>query len=653
MQTIHATNTDPAPPCGTAGVTCFTYDAAGNLQDVTDGNGNLTGFSYDQIDRVDGRTDPLLNPESFAYDGQGNLRFITDRKGQVIEFQYDAENRVTAKIMQPGTPDQVLRSTGYDAVDNIISVVDPDSSLTLTYDGARRLLSAATTGAPFQPAVTVAYIYDLNGNRLTMDDGVLGITSYLPDALDRLTSITAPGQAAITFGYDALGRRRSVTRPNGVDSTLLYDPVSRLTSIAHGALSSFGYGHDVFSNRNSLNQTRAALTVAPSLTFGYDALDQVTQATHPLPANPAETFTYDAVGNRLLRDGEVTQSVFDAANRLTEDETFLYTYDANGNLETKTEKVGGAVTTHTYDAENRLVRIDFPDLTIAEYRYDGLGRRIEKNVNGVITRYVYDAEDILLEYNGTNALLARYTHGPEIDEPLVMERDLDASGTFEAAERFAYHTDGSGSVTELTDSTGVVARAYAYDAYGQIADEIGTLANPFTYTAREFDAESGLYFYRARYYDPEIGRFLNEDPLGFDAADLNLYRYVFNNPVNFRDPSGEQAQAAVLCFIPGIGWVSCAAAAAAGGAVACALFPQQCLALIDFCIDIAFPPIQEMRDVGRGGKQNIRDTGLTGKSDEEIRRGARDKSLSKKERKQYQKEEKSRKKRNRQKRKKK
>lgn len=198
----------------------------------------------------------------------------------------------------------------------------------------------------------------------------------------------------------------------------------------------------------------------------------------------------------------------------------------------------GAVTTYTYDAENRLVRIDFPDLTTASYRYDGFGRRIEKNVNGVNTRYVYDREDILLEYDGTNTLLARYTHGPLIDEPLVMERDLDASGTFEAGEIFFYHTDGLVSVTELTDSTGAVARAYAYDAYGGIADEVGTFANPFTYTGREFDAESGLYFYRARYYDGSLGRFINEDPVGFAGGDVNLYGYVSNNPINFTDPLG-------------------------------------------------------------------------------------------------------------------
>ena len=561
VQSIDATNTDPAPLCAAAGVTCFTYDVAGNLTDVTDTNGNLTSFSYDTLDRVDSRTDPLLNPESFTYDGQGNLRFATDRKDQTLEFQYDFANRLIAKVLQPGTPAEVVRTIGYDLIDNIISVVDPDSSLAMTYDGANRLLSIATTGSPSQPDVTVTYSYDANGNRLTMTDNAGGSVSYVPDALNRVASLTNDvALQTITFGYDALSRRTSITRPNGVDTTLGYDAVGRLASIAHTlgvtAVSSFTYGHDALSNRNSLTQVRQALAVEPSLSFVYDAIDQLTQATHPLMANPAETFDYDPVGNRLLRDGEVTQSVFDAANRLSEDEAFCYTYDLNGNLDTKTAKVAGActggVTTYIFDAENRLVRIDFPDLTFAEYRYDGLGHRIEKNTNGVITRYVYDREEILLEYDGANALVARYTQGPGFDEPLLMERDLNADGLFDTTERFYYHADALGSVTDLTDNTGNVVRAYIYDSYGQIVDEIGTLANPYAYTARERDAENGLYFYRARYYDPRIGRFISEDPIGLRGG-INTYAYTFNSPLNLTDPLGLEV---LVCSRPvDINWI--------------------------------------------------------------------------------------------------
>ena len=141
----------------------------------------------------------------------------------------------------------------------------------------------------------------------------------------------------------------------------------------------------------------------------------------------------------------------------------------------------------------------------------------------------------------------------------MLERDLDSSGTFDATERFFYHTDGLGSVTELTDSTGAVNRALVYDSYGQIVQDTGGIDNPYAFTGREFDAESGLYFYRARYCDPATGRFLSGDPIGFASGDVNLYRYVFNNPVNLRDPDG-RIEPVTAAFIS-----ACAIGAGAGG----------------------------------------------------------------------------------------
>ena len=114
----------------------------------------------------------------------------------------------------------------------------------------------------------------------------------------------------------------------------------------------------------------------------------------------------------------------------------------------------------------------------------------------------------MFEYDDTGTLLARYTHGPELDQPLIMARDLDSSGIFDAGEFFYYHADGLGSITEITDESGAIVRAYAYDAFGRIIAETGTIENPYAYTGREFDAESGLYFYRARYYNAEMGRFI-------------------------------------------------------------------------------------------------------------------------------------------------
>ena len=251
----------------------------------------------------------------------------------------------------------------------------------------------------------------------------------------------------------------------------------------------------------------------------------------PLANQADETFGYDSVGNRLNRDpasftssgagGQPVNSTFNPANRLLNDTTFTYTYDNNGNLVTKTHVATSQVTSYVYDAENQLIQITRPDGLVANYRYDGLGRRIEKSavsgLSSAVVRYVYDNEDIALEFAGSpssplNTLTAGYVHGPGIDEPLLMTRIDPIVG----AQSYFYHSDGLGSVTDLTNTTGTIAQSYVYDSFGNIVTQTGTLpagiSNPYTYTGREFDAESGLFYYRARYYDPAAGRFISPDP---------------------------------------------------------------------------------------------------------------------------------------------
>lgn len=137
---------------------------------------------------------------------------------------------------------------------------------------------------------------------------------------------------------------------------------------------------------------------------------------------------------------------------------------------------------------------------------------------------------MLLEYHGANVLQARYTHGPGIDEPLAVTK---------GGSTFFYHQDGLGTVTDLTDSAGTTAKSYSYDAYGNIMNQAGTLDQPYTYTGREFDSESGLMYYWARYYNPTTGRFLQIDPQGVDQEIHNLYAYVESDPINYVDPYGE------------------------------------------------------------------------------------------------------------------
>ena len=163
-------------------------------------------------------------------------------------------------------------------------------------------------------------------------------------------------------------------------------------------------------------------------------------------------------------------------------------------------KVTTVATIYSYDGENRLVKIESPG-KVVEYKYDPLGRRIEKNVNGVIIRYLYDGPNVVLEYHAKGGVKSSYLHGPRIDEPLALERGKQV---------YNYHAAGLGSVTELTNSSGVMVKSYQYKGFGQIYSQSGSLSQPFTFTGREHDPESGLYYYRARYYNPRAGRFLPE-----------------------------------------------------------------------------------------------------------------------------------------------
>jgi RHS repeat-associated protein len=350
----------------------------------------------------------------------------------------------------------------------------------------------------------------------------------------RITSITDPKGPKTEFGYDELSRRTSLRLPNGITAGYTYDPASQLKSLVWKlnaqTLSSFSYQYNRIGLRTSLTDLvthKDTSTDGGLHSYGYDVLNRLTSAAHPATQqtfNPSETFTYDPVGNRLSDITSPTYT-YDLANRILEDALYIYEFDANGNMTSKTEKATGKKTTYTYDAENQLIRIDFPDGIWVTYRYDGLGRRFEKNINGIITRYLYDNEDILLELDNANNVIARYTHGIGIDEPLIMEQGNNS---------YFYTSDGLGSISQLTDSQGNVIASYIYNSFGKIVKKTGNLANPYTYTAREYDPESGLYYYRARYYDARIGRFLQEDYI----FGLHLYTYVDNMPLNFTDAYG-------------------------------------------------------------------------------------------------------------------
>lgn len=338
------------------------------------------------------------------------------------------------------------------------------------------------------------------------------------DTLNRLNALTNSWAGTFGFGYDALSRRTSLTRPNGVNTSYSYDSLSRLLSVLHQAggttLDGASYAYDAAGIRTSKGNYLNGLTS----NYGYDALYQLLQVT----GGTSESYSYDAVGNRLSSSGVPTYD-HNAANELTLNSNGSYTYDNNGN--TLTDPSGKS---YTWDFENRLVSALVPGMGTVTFRYDPLGRRIYKSSTSGTSVYAYDGENLVEETNSSGAVAARYSQDLNIDEPLAMLRSNTVS---------YYNEDGLGSVTSLSNASGMLVQTYIFDSFGKQTGSSGSLANPFQYTARELDSETNLYYYRARYYDPGTGRFGNEDPARFGGG-LNFYRYVANNPTLFVDPTG-------------------------------------------------------------------------------------------------------------------
>jgi RHS repeat-associated protein len=474
----------------------YTYTDNGLVASVKDAKNNLTAYAYDGHDRKvklsypdpsTANTASSTDYEQYGWDANANLTSLRKRSGQSITLAYDNLNRLTARSY-PTTADNVaytydllgrrLAATGATAADNVA----------YAWDNAGRLSSTTANGR------TLSYQVDEAGNRtrLTWPDGVYVTTTY--DALNRPTVIKESGSASLaSYAYDDLSRRTTVTLGNGTSTSYGYDAQAGLASLAHnlaGTAQDQTYGY-------TRNQAREIVgsNWSNDLYQWAGVPGNVTNGTRSYTANGLNQYTA-AAGATISHD---------ANGNLTGDGTWSYGYDQNNRLRTATK--AGTSATLAYDAE---------------------GRMRQSVVNAATANLLYDGVALVAEYDAGGSLQNRWVHGPGIDEPLVAY-----AGATTANKSWLYK-DHLGSIVGAADGAGTSTAVYSYGPYGEPNSATG---QRFRYTGQQLIGELGLYYYKARFYAPALGRFLQTDPIG-TADDLNLYAYVKNNPVNWTDPTG-------------------------------------------------------------------------------------------------------------------
>ena len=524
-------------------VTRYLYDQDGRRTAIIDDRGSHYRFKYDELGRQIAKQYPDGSTEIWTYDANGNEITYVNRAGNVRTRSYDARNRLIASAWDDGSPEE---TRSYDAMGRLLEVKQAgESRHRYSYDAAGRLLSETQEVYAAGEARTVAYSHTPGGKRDTLHypDGTE--ITYAYNSRGEVAAIGAP-DADPFVRYERDERGQVVRKPyaNQVFSASEYDAVGQLIyrerSRAEQAISSEEYQFDPVGNR-----TATIFAEDRAEAYGYDAVDQLVEVHRFGSGDSPERstwFDYDAVGNReLIEDSASGVTTYEAneLNQYTRIQSILSDgsaqaeepeWDENGNL----SRYNGLDL--RYDAMNRLVSVSGPDIE-ARFTYDYRNRVTSRTFNGETTYLIYDDWNIIAEYDAAGQLKARYVHGPRIDEVILTVND---HGTF------FHHHDALGSVTHLTDLNGVVVESYQYDAYGNTTMfdgeegflENSAIDNRFLFTGREYLPELDLYDYRNRVYSADLGRFVQTDPIRFSAGDVNIYRYVFNNPLRWVDSMG-------------------------------------------------------------------------------------------------------------------
>lgn len=479
-----------------------TFTPNGLQASLTDANGNVTTFEYDDIDRLSkirypnptGGGSSTTDFEQYSYNNNSLITQNRLRDGSLVNITYDGLSRTTTIDAPSGTRD-----------------------VAITYDNFSRITSQDFQGSP---TFTQSFSYDQLSRNTSVTreaDGVTLTVGYEYDIANRRTRITWPGSPIFyaQYDYDLAGevtaiRQNGASSGDGVLAEFDYDNLGRRTALqrADSAGATTTYTYDAASRMSSMQQDINSTSNDPNFGFTYSAAGQLLTRTSnnfydwPQPSNGLTT--YSTNGRNQYPSVNASSVTFDGRGNLTSIGTASYGYDAFNRL------TSAGVATLSYDPSGRL-------------------HQTTSNGSSVTARFLYDGSNVIAEYDDSNVLQRRFVFGPGVDEVIV---EYVGGGTNDP--RWLLR-DQVGSVIAATDEDGLlVGNPNTYDEYGQPG---AGNSGRFQYTGQIWLPEAGLYHYKARAYLPALGRFAQPDPILYDGG-LNLYAYVNNDPVNNTDPLG-------------------------------------------------------------------------------------------------------------------
>jgi|GEM_PF-686870 len=520
--------------------TLYRYDLLGNLTGITDAKGQVTTFIYDDMGRLQYAKDPMVEEpadkvESYTYDEVGNVLTYTDRKGDITRYTYDQLNRLTLVEYLTDGGSQTYQ---YDQYGDTVSIGNAQVVYTYTYDNQHRLLSKTDS----RNNRSLSWTYDKVGNVKTKTDYQGDETYYTYDSANRLTAMRNEAYLAASYQYDGNGTLLSRTLSNGASTQYKYSDDGFLLEMTQRSADGSEVDKRVYTPDNIGNIDQVIINDSETISYSYDPAYRLLNADSTDNSHDF-VYTYDKVGNRLTKafNGVTHHYLYNnSGNRL--DQVRLgsptgplvsrYDYDDNGSRIASYNSADVLVQQYIYN-QQRLVTDIAVSAANNQFAYDANSYRIAKNTPNKNNNYLLEGEHLEAIYNDDGERQSSYLRGAVIDEII---------NGFERKEgklvNQNYHNDQVNSLVATSDHNGATIQTLSYGPFGEALSANDGNENNFNYTGRELDAESGLYYYRARYYDPEIGRFISEDPIGFASGDVNFYAYVGNSPLVYTDPLG-------------------------------------------------------------------------------------------------------------------